>query len=71
VQRRFGAPAYAAGFRRILESFDDGTVAAGKHAGGGEIGERVLRAFLQPDQLRLLYDEIPDALESHGASEIQ
>jgi hypothetical protein len=58
VDRRFGPAAYSAGFRRIVESFgtrrdkDDADL---KPAAGG-IGEQVQKAFLNLENLRLLYD---------------
>jgi hypothetical protein len=52
VERRFGAAAYAARFRRIIESFDR-NVPTFPSPG---IGERILKAFLELQHLRLLYD---------------
>jgi len=52
VQSRFGAAAYAAGFQRILESFGTGS-GLGTDA---DIAAGVLKAFLNLEQLRLLYD---------------
>jgi hypothetical protein len=55
VDRRFGAAAYAAGFRRILDSFGTGSrrCRQGKDEG---IAAGVLKAFLKLERLRLLYD---------------
>jgi len=58
VDRRFGAAAYSAGFQRIVESFGtrrDKDDAEQQPAAGG-IGEQVQKAFLNLENLRLLYD---------------
>ena len=51
VQQRFGAAAYAEGFRSLTASF--GTSGGDP---GGSIQEAVLKAFLKIEHLRLLYD---------------
>jgi hypothetical protein len=58
VDRRFGPAAYAAGFRRALDSFGmPAQVPAGCLESTGEgIAAGVLKAFLQMEQFRLLYD---------------
>jgi hypothetical protein len=54
VEGRFGAAAYAAGVRRILQSL--GNRWDGSDAGSSaEIGQGVLKAFLKLENLRLLY----------------
>jgi hypothetical protein len=62
VERRFGAAAYSAGFKRILDSFAETgeqvpASAPSRRSGTGEgIAAGVLRQFLSLEQLRLLYD---------------
>jgi hypothetical protein len=58
VDRRFGAAAYAAGFRRILQSSGSLTGKPREHLQNrtGSIAQRVQRAFLTIENLRLLYD---------------
>jgi hypothetical protein len=63
VRQRFGAAAYAAAFRRILESFGEtGSPTAAEAGTGaaastpGEVGRAVLKEFLRLENLRLLYD---------------
>lgn len=55
VDRRFGAAAYTTGFRRILEAFGTGSRLWRKSSDAG-IAAGVLKAFLELEQLRLLYD---------------
>jgi hypothetical protein len=60
VQRRFGAAAYAEGFRSLTASFGTGPASSAEPSGGGDPGrsiqEAVLKAFLKIEHLRLLYD---------------
>jgi hypothetical protein len=58
VERRFGAAAYAAGFRMILESYGASRTNhdTDPRPSAGSIGEQVQRAFLNLENLRLLYD---------------
>jgi hypothetical protein len=62
VDRRFGACAYSAGFQRILDSFGFAPEQFGRDSPGRrphvgeEVAQRVLKSFLNLDQLRLLYD---------------
>ena len=58
IEGRFGASAYAENFRGILESFgaDLGRNPKQLHSRGKEISGAVLQAFLELEQLRLLYD---------------
>ena len=56
ADRRFGAAAYAAGFRKILKSYGSltGKPPGNLHPGTGSIEEQVQRAFLKIENLRLL-----------------
>jgi len=58
ADRRFGAAAYAAGFRKILKSYGSltGKPPGNLHPGTSSIEEQVQRAFLKIENLRLLYD---------------
>jgi hypothetical protein len=60
VQRRFGAAAYAEGFRSITASFgtqlESPAEANDAREPGRSIQEAVLKAFLKIEHLRLLYD---------------
>lgn len=60
VQRRFGAAAYAEGFRSLTASFGTHPAPSAESNGGGDPGrsirEAVLKAFLKIEHLRLLYD---------------
>ena len=55
VTERFGAEAYAEGFRRILCAFETQEAPPATPAPGA-IAERVVKAFLRIENLRLLYD---------------
>jgi len=62
VDRRFGADAYSAGFRRILDSFGKpgeqvpGDAPSRRSGTDQGIAAGILRQFLRLEQLRLLYD---------------
>jgi hypothetical protein len=59
LEARFGAAAYAEGFQRILHSFDERNRAPADLEAGNTmepVNERVQRAFLKLENLRLLYD---------------
>jgi hypothetical protein len=58
IEGRFGARAYAENFRGILESFgaDLGRNPKHIHSRAKGISGAVLQAFLELEQLRLLYD---------------
>jgi hypothetical protein len=60
VRQRFGAAAYAEGFRSLIASFGTHPASCAEPSGGGDSGrsiqEAVLKAFLKIEHLRLLYD---------------